>query len=92
MIVIQYITLGRRFLSTMTLAKRPQRFFPKLQGSPAKLEGPRFLRNSFGRALSPVDIGNCTDYRPFFSIGPPCSCLGELLTQLGKLEIPITES
>ena len=40
----------------------------------------------------PVDIDNFTDYCPFLSTDPRARASGELLTQLGKLEIPITES
>lgn len=69
----------------MTLAKRTQRFFPKLRSS-------FFQEIPWAERCIPVDIDNFTDYRPFLSMDFRTRASGGLLTQLGRLEIPITES
>jgi hypothetical protein len=86
MIVIQYIEpSGSDPLFTMTLAKGPN-------GFPLNCEALVSLGIPLAGRCVPVDIGNFTDYRPFLSTDPRARASGELLTQLGRLEIPITES
>jgi hypothetical protein len=68
----------------MTLAKEPHGFSLNCE-----LLVPQGI--PLAERYPPVDIGNFTDYRPFLSTDLPVRALGELLTQLGRLEIPITE-
>ena len=85
MIVIQYIENPKAAISVFDdFSERAQRLSVKLRSSRAK----EFLLAE--RCLS-VDIANCTDYRNF-EYPSPVRALGALLTQLGRLEIPITES
>ena len=83
MIVIQYIEPQAWIPVYDDFSERAPRLFPKLRAS-------RSPGIPFAERYLPVDIGNFTDYRPFLSTDLPVRA--SVITQLGRLEIPITES